>query len=114
MPRAPKRKPGGQPGNLNALRHGFYSNALSRAAGKQVDDAHHLPLDDLSEEIALLRARIKRLLQAEPDNLDLLQRALERLARLCATHYHLSGSDADRLTEAVQNVVRSIEDTIGP
>jgi hypothetical protein len=112
MPRPPKRSPGGQPGNLNALKHGFYSKALTRAARQQVDNAHELPVDDLTEEIALLRGRIKRLLEAEPDNLHLLTRALERLARLCATHYHMSGSDADRLTTAVQSVLEGIERTL--
>ena len=112
MPRPHKRQPGAQPGNLNALKHGFYSKALTKAAQAPLAEAHDLPVDDLSGEIALLRARIRNLLEAEPDNLELLNRALERLARLCATHYHMSGSDADRLTAAVQSVLEGIERTL--
>jgi len=107
-----KRRPGGQPGNLNALKHGFYSKALSKAAALELTQAEGMSPADLAPEIALLRARIRRLLEAEPDNLDLLHHALGQLARLCATHYHLSGSDADRLTAAIHNVLESIERTL--
>src|SRR3989304_251564 len=51
----PKRKPGAQPGNLNALTNGFYSHALSAAQALELHDAQALPTDDLSDEIAILR-----------------------------------------------------------
>lgn len=107
------RKRGGQPGNLNALRHGYYSQALTKAQATLLSAADRLPADDLSEEIALLRQRLYTLLEAAPDKVDLLNECLRTLARLAATHYHLRGSDADRLTEAMANVLGSIEATLG-
>ena len=68
---------------------------------------------DLTDEIALLRTRIKLLLRADPDRLDILIPALGRLTRMVATHYHLSRSDGDRLTEAARTVLQEIEATLG-
>ena len=106
------RRRGGQPGNLNALRHGFYSRALAAAGRETYQEAHEVAADDLAEEIALLRARIHRLLEAEPDNLELLSRALGELGRLCATQYRLRGSDADRLAEAMRTVMDDIKEAM--
>jgi len=68
---------------------------------------------DLTREIALLRERIDKLLAAAPERLDILIAALGRLTRMAATHYHLSRSDGDRLTEAARTVLQEIEDTLG-
>lgn len=108
----PKRKPGAQPGNLNALTHGFYSHALSAAQALELHDAQALPTDDLSDEIAILRQRLLQLIKNEPDNLDLLFAGVRALANLARAHYHLKGTDADRLVGAMQTVLQSIEDTL--
>lgn len=107
------RKKGAQPGNLNALKHGYYSRALTKAQRLLLERARALPADDLSGEIALLRQRLFTLLEASPEKLDLLNECLRTLARLAATHYHLKGSDADRLVAGMQNVLDSIEATLG-
>lgn len=107
------RKKGAQPGNLNALKHGYYSRALTKAQQLLLERARTLPADDLSGEIALLRQRLFTALEASPDKLELLCEGLRTLARLAATHYHLRGSDADRLADAMRNVLGSIEATLG-
>jgi hypothetical protein len=107
------RKKGAQPGNLNALKHGYYSNALTKAQALLLKAADKLPSDDLSGEVALLRQRLYSLLLASPDKLELLNDTVRTLSRVAATHYHLKGSDADRLTAAMQNVLQSIETTLG-
>ena len=108
----PKRKPGGQPGNLNAVKHGLYSSVLDRVGQERFALALTLSPTDLHREIALLRERAERLLSADATDLDLLRQTLGTLARLAATHYHISGTDADRLTEAMSNVLDSIERTL--
>ena len=40
-------------------------------------------------------------------------KAMGQLARLAATHYHLSGSAQDQLTAAMRNVLEDIERTLG-
>ena len=107
-----KRKPGGQPGNLNALKHGFYSQALKEAQALELDQAAAVAVDDLSGEIALLRQRIITLLQAAPDKLELLCEATRALANLTRTQYHLKGSDAAQLADAMGSVLQSIEEAM--
>ena len=113
-PRRPKRRPGAQPGNTNAIKHGFYSNALDRAGRQVYKQALDLSPTDLTDEIAILRTRLELLLKAEPGNMELVVKAAGQLARLAATHYHLSGTDADHLAGAMANVLDDIERTLGP
>jgi len=104
-----KRNPGAQPGNLNAMKHGFYSRALKEAQRLELDLAAAVAPDDLSGEIALLRQRILTLLVAAPEKLDLLCDAVRALANLTRTQYHLKGSDAAQLADAMGTVLQSIE-----
>lgn len=60
-----ERRPGGQPGNKNALRHGFYSKRMNLDEMQRLDDQDPT---DVQAEIALLRVCIDRL--AEQLNLD--------------------------------------------
>lgn len=53
------------------------------------------------------------LVDADGSRLDLLVPALGRLTRMVATHYHLSRSDGDRLTDAARTVLQEIEATLG-
>jgi hypothetical protein len=52
----PKRRPGGQPGNQNARKHGFYAHALSQDEQPLLQRAAQL--DGLQSELALLRATL--------------------------------------------------------
>ncbi len=112
-PRPPKRKPGGQPGNSNARKHGLYEEVLDEAGRAAFRAALEVGPSDLHHEIALCRERIERLVAADSANLDLLARMVNALARLAATHFHLSAGDRDRLTEAMHNVLADIETTLG-
>ena len=58
-PRA--RRPGAQPGNHNALRHGYYSSFFKESERRLLDQ---FPLTDLSAEIELIRVSNQRFLQA--------------------------------------------------
>jgi hypothetical protein len=51
-----KRKKGGQPGNLNALKHGFYAGGMSRDEVKGLAKIG----EGLMDEINLLRVIIRR------------------------------------------------------
>ncbi len=112
-PRPPKRKPGGQPGNSNAVRHGLYSKHLDADGRATFEQALDIGPADLSHEIAICRERLDRWVDADSSNLDLLARMVNALARLAATHFHLNASDHDRLTEAMHNVLADIESTLG-
>ncbi len=51
-----KRRPGGQPGNQNARKHGFYSRSVNPEHRKQLRAA--ADVEGLDQEIALLRQKI--------------------------------------------------------
>ena len=55
-----KRKSGGQPGNLNAFKHGFYSR---RFRALELSDLSEVLTDNLDDEIALLRVIIRRVFE---------------------------------------------------
>lgn len=109
----PKRRPGGQPGNQNAFRHGFYSRHLDDAGRRTYAEALELGPTNLEHEVAICRERLTRLVNAAPDRIDLLTKLVNSLARMAATHFHLSGSDSDRLAHAMTNVLHDIEATLG-
>jgi hypothetical protein len=52
------RRPGGQPGNRNALKHGFYSKLFKPG---ELDDLNAVLADGLTDEIAMLRVVVRRL-----------------------------------------------------
>jgi hypothetical protein len=66
MPEAPDSPPnltrrrGGQPGNINAATHGFYSRQLQPVDLAEIDQAQFASVD---QEIELLRISIRRLIE---------------------------------------------------
>ena len=111
MPR-PKRRPGGQPGNRNAVTHGFYAKGMTDAQALELDEAQRLPTDDLSGEMGRLRLHLRDLIGNSPDRAELVYLGLRTLASLARTQYRLKGSDADRLVDAMRAVLSSIEETL--
>ena len=107
-----KPKSGAPKGNQNALRHGFYSKVLDEV--EQLDFELASGFDDSFDgEIALLRVKIKSLLEKEPENIKLLMQATESLARLVKTKYNISKEQKKGLKEAMGNVLKDIAIPIG-
>lgn len=106
-----KRTKGGQNGNQNARTHGFYSRILDEA--QQVDFDIAEDVDGLDSEIALLRVKIKALIQRDPENLQLIMAATNTLARLLRTRYNLEKSQGKGIKEAIQNVITEIAVPLG-
>jgi hypothetical protein len=106
-----KRKRGAPKGNQNARKHGFYSKVLDEA--EQLDFELAKGVDGIDGEIALLRVKIKSLLENDPENIKLLMRATESLARLIKTKYNISKEQKQGLKEAIGNVLRDIAIPLG-
>jgi hypothetical protein len=87
MPRI-KRKPGGQPGNHNARKHGFYSRTLAPEQLANLPPATRTP--GLDAEIALLRIKIRSIVQDDPHNLDPLLRTVSTLRLAVKTWYDVT------------------------
>jgi len=105
------RKRGAQLGNQNARKHGFYSRVLDEA--EQLDFELATGIEGIDDEIALLRVKIKSLLERDPDNLKLIMQATNALARLLRTRYNISKNDKKGLKEAIANVLRDVAIPLG-
>ncbi len=86
MPKNNKRKRGGQPGNINALRHGFYSSLFKPL---EVKDLENILSTGLKDEIAMLRVATRRAFELanDADDIDQMIKALGALglASICTS-----------------------------
>ena len=96
------RKRGGQPGNTNALKHGFYSKQFKQA---EITDLNNVRIDELESEINILRVWMRRTLElAEQCDLNdaisilyALSTAANKVAMLARTQQLLQGNQDDRI-----------------
>jgi len=103
---ATQRQRGGQPGNRNALKRGYYSRIFNREEKRDFCSAGDV--QGIDEEIALLRHVIKTAASAKDDkNLSILVRATNALNRLIRTRQNLQGRYS-HLSEAIQKVVEEV------
>jgi len=111
MPTKVKRKRGGQPDNQNARKHGFYSNVLDEA--EQLDFELASGVEGVDDEIALLRVKIKSVLETDPGNVKLIMQATNTLAKLVKTRYNITKEQRKGLKEAIGNVLRDVALPLG-
>ena len=102
---------GAPAGNQNARKHGFYSPKLDAAQQQDYEDA--VTCEGLDEEIALMRVKIKAVVEKDPDNLNLILRASDSLARLIRIKYNIGKDDKTSMKEAMRNVLKDIALPIG-
>ena len=106
------KKPGGQPGNLNAFKHGFYSRAFQWHERTDIDD---LVIGGLDDEIHMLRVNMRRFMQLAEgvEDLDRAARVLDVLG-MSATRL-ASMLKVQRFIEPAQgegDVARAIGDAL--
>jgi len=106
-----KGKRGAPKGNQNARKHGFYSKVFDEA--ERLDFEMATGVDGIDDEIALLRVKIKSLLERDPENIKLIMQATNTLARLVRTRYNISREDKKGLKEAIGNVLRDVALPLG-
>jgi hypothetical protein len=111
MPTKVERKRGGQPDNQNARKHGFYSRVLDEA--ERFDFELATGVEGIDDEIALLRVKIKSLLEHDPENIKLIMQATNTLAGLVKTSYNMTKEQRKGLKEAIGNVLRDIALPLG-
>lgn len=108
-----KRKKGGQPRNLNALKHGFYSNQFREG---EITDLEVLISEGLQDEINMLRVITRRVLELANDveQIDIaveilgaLGLAAARLAGLLKVQKILCGDEGE-VTKAISEALTDI------
>jgi len=111
MPAEAQRKRGAPKGNQNARKHGFYSKVLDEA--EQLDFELAAGVEGIDDEIALLRVKIKSILENDPENIKLIMQATNILAGLVKTRYNISKEQKKGLKEAIGNVLRDVALPLG-
>ena len=111
MPEKVNRKRGAPLGNQNARKHGFYFRVLDEAERLDLELAQGV--EGIDDEIALLRVKIKSILESDPENIRLIMEATNTLARLVRTRYNITKEQKKGLKEAIGNVLKDIALPLG-
>ncbi len=110
-----KRRRGAPKGNQNASKshkkHGFYSKALDEAG--RLDFELATGVEGIDDEIALLRVKIKSILENDPENIKLIMQATNTLAGLVKTSYNMTKEQKKGLKEAIGNVLKDVALPLG-
>ncbi len=101
-----KNKGGAPLGNQNARKPGFYSKVMGEA--EKVDFESAMELDGIDEEIALLRVKIKSLVEYDPQNIRLIMNAIDSIGRLIRTRFSIGKNDKKGLLDAVSSALKDI------
>ena len=109
----PHRRPGGQLGNLNALKHGFYTRRIHKRDLSGTEDAATI---NLAEEIALIRIFTRKIVDSSRNIDDLYELAgvlrilclasvsITRVIKAQALLNHDDSGLLDEIGEAIRQV----------
>ena len=111
MPEEAKRKRGAPKGKRNTRKQGFYAKVLDEA--EKLDFERAAGVDGIDDEIALLRVKIKSVLEKDPENIRLVMAATNALAGLVKTRYRITREQRKGLKEAISNVLREVALPLG-
>lgn len=84
----------------------FYAQALSEA--ERADLPIALVMEGVEDEIAMLRLRLRSALDEHPEDLTLMFKGIDLLAKTVAVRYRLSKRAERDLAASLANVVRSL------
>ncbi|MFC1925655.1 hypothetical protein ACFLW2_03045 [Chloroflexota bacterium] len=103
---------GGAPrGNQNARKHGFYSKYLTDTEELEMKEAKGI--EGLDDELSLLRVKLGRLLDNQPDRVDLHLRAVGMIARLTRSRDGLTMTKNEGLQCAINNILTEVGVPLG-
>ena len=105
------RKKSVQKAKKKTQKQRFYAEVLDEAERLNLESASDV--NGIDDEIAVLRVKIKSLLEKDPENLKLIMQATNTLAGLVKTRYKISAEQKKGLKEAIANVVKDIAIPLG-
>lgn len=108
-----KRKRGGQRGNRNARKHGFYSGTLSPAETRELWNITNL--EGVDPEIAFIRVKLQSSLQHDPGNHRVIREASRLLVKWYSANYWLDPTDRSYLKTVVEDLleIASMRQSVG-
>jgi len=89
----------------------FYAKALDEAEALDFELAQDV--DGIDDEIALLRLKIKSLLENDPDNLKHITEAINALSRLVMARYKMGSTHKKALVNAIGGVLKDLAIPMG-
>ena len=95
----------------NGARRGFYSRAMDEA--EKIDFELAQGVEGIDDEIALLRVKIKALLETDPENVKLIMDVTNTLARLVMTRYRITTDQKKALATAIGSVLKNLAVPLG-
>jgi hypothetical protein len=98
-------------GKKKSSLRGFYSRALEEAQKLELEEASHI--EGIDEEIALLRVKLRELLEQQPERIDLQFEAANIIARLVKTRYQITREQKKSLKEGIQKVLTEVAVPLG-
>jgi hypothetical protein len=104
-------KQGAPFGNQNARKHGFYSKVLNEIAQADLEEAAQI--EGLDDEIALLRFKLRQLIEEYPENIEIQMRAANTLVRLIQVRYNITKEQKKSLKEAITKVLTEVAIPLG-
>jgi uncharacterized protein YjcR len=110
--RIPGRNRGGQKGNQNARKHGFYSGALDHAEIRELWNI--ITSEGVAPEMALLRIKLRSSLQRDPGNPRVLMHASNLLAKWYSAKSGLNKTNSRRLKKVILGILKQYSDTCLP
>jgi hypothetical protein len=106
MEKREKTKKGGQKGNQNARKHGFYSKVLDAAQKRELAIA--IDVEGIDEEIALMRVKIRSVLEKDPENIKLIMAATTTLAGLLKANLELNKNQKKSVAASIGKVIQEL------
>jgi hypothetical protein len=97
------RRRGGQAGNQNARKHGFYSKTMTAAEEKDFEKA--ITEEGIENEIALLRVKLSSALKKDPGNVRLVMEAARTLVALLSEGKKLTAQEKKTMKARIGEVV---------
>lgn len=98
-------------GKTKKSKQSFYAKALDEAEGLDFELAQDV--DGIDDEIALLRLKIKSLLEHDPDNIKLIMEAIDALSRLVIARYKIGSAHKKALVNAIGGVLKDLAVPLG-
>ena len=90
---------------------GFYARVLDEA--ERLDFEMAAGVDGIDDEIALLRLKIKSLLEKDPENIKRLAEATTTLSRLVMARYKMGSAHKKALASAIGTVLKDLAVPLG-
>ena len=102
-PTQTRRKRGGQTGNRNACKHGFYSAALTPDETRQLRNL--INLEGVDPEVAVIRVKLQSILEHDPGNRRVIREASRLLVKRYSVDLQLYRTDRSYLKTALDLIL---------